>query len=183
MKEKTYLFPGFSQDKILYGDYSYVNIWEEEYRKYDLSDVKYLLGHSMGSLAALMNWKENKDSTIILFNPLLPKRNYFNLLIRFKLMLLTSPGTLRALKGSTSLKHLYIAVKNAIIFLKTDAIEIIKEIPKDKIIIIRGEKDKYFCDKGSVSVLKRYDIPFIELKDVGHYWVPEVDEYIKQFIK
>jgi len=183
MKEFTYLFPGFSQDKVLYGNYSYINIWEEKYHKYNLSNAKYLIGHSMGSLPALMNWRENKDATVILFNPLLPKRNYLNLLIRFKMMFLTSPGKIRAIKGSTSLKYLFVAIKNAITFLKIDALEIIKEIPKDKLIIIRGEKDKYFCDKESVDVLMNSRISFIELKGIGHYWVPEVDDYIKQFIK
>ena len=98
-------------------------------------------------------------------------------------MLLTSPGTIRAIKGSINLKYLFVAIRNAITFLKIDALEIIKEIPKDKLIIIKGEKDKYFCDSESVKVLMNSKIPFFELKGVGHYWVPEVDEYIKQFIK
>jgi len=182
-KENIFLFPGFSQDKILYGDYSYINIWEEKYHNYDLSKAKYLIGHSMGSLPALMNWKKNKDATVILFNPLLPKRNYFNLLFRYIFMLITSPRTIRAIKGRTSLKYFYIAWWNATVFLKTNAIEVIKEIPESKIIIIKGEKDKYFCDKGSVKVLEKFQVPYNILSGVGHYWVPEVDIYIKQFIK
>lgn len=182
MKENIFLFPGFSQDKILYGDYSYIDIWEEKYHKYDLSKAKYLIGHSMGSLAVLLNWKDNPETTVILFNPLLPKRNPLNLFFRL-LMVFTSPGTFRSIKGHTNFKYIPIAIQNAFSFIKTDALEIIKQIPKEKIIIIRGENDNYFFDKESVRVLKNTNIPFIELKGIGHYWTPEVDNYLKQFIK
>ncbi|HEY5587864.1 MAG TPA: hypothetical protein VIK86_02795 [Candidatus Paceibacterota bacterium] len=183
MKEQIILFPGFSQSKTLYGNYSYLNIWEEKYIKYDLSNAKYLIGHSMGSLACLMNWKENPNTTVILFNPLIPKRNNLNILFRFTKMILTSSGTIRAIKGRTDIKYIPIAIRNALIFLKVDAIEIIKQIPKDKLIIIRGENDNYFCDLESALVLKNFDITSFELKNVGHYWTSEVDNYIAQFIK
>jgi len=93
-------------------------------------------------------------------------------------MILVSKGTIRAVKGRTHIKYLPIAIQNALFLLKTDPLEIIKEIPRDKLLIIKGEDDKYFCDLESVGIFKKYNISFIEMKGVGHYWVPEVDNYI-----
>lgn len=182
MKEKIILFPGFSQSKELYGDYEYANIWEEKFHKYDLKNKDYIIGHSMGSLAGLIHWRENKDATVILFNPLLPKRSRLNILTRFFRMILNSSGTLKAIKGSTNLVHLPVAVQNAFELTKVDALSIIKEIPKDKLVIIKGEGDSYFFDSDSIKALQENGFGAIVFESVGHYWDKKVDELIYSIV-
>lgn len=183
MKDDILLFPGWMQDKGLYGNYFYLNIWEKKYIGYDLTRAKYLLGHSMGTLPALLSWKENPDTIIILFNPILPKRSSINILFRFANMILTSSGSIKAIKGSTKLKYLLVAIQNTITFQEIDALALIREIPKDKLIIIRGKDDKYFCDLESKTILQNSGIDFFELEDVGHFWCSKVDNFVEQFIK
>ena len=60
--------------------------------------------------------------------------------------------------------------------------KIIKKIPKNKIIIIRGKNDKYFCDEESVKILKKNKIGIIEVKNAGHSWNKKFDEVIEKFV-
>lgn len=183
MKNNILLFPGWMQNNFLYEEYSYVNLWEKKYTEPDITGVKYLLGHSMGSWPALLSWKQNTDATVILFNPLIVKRNSFNLLFRFITMMLISPGSAKAWKHRVKLRYLPVAVKNALFFREIKALEIIKEIPSDQLIIIKGKNDKYFCDLEVAAILGSYKISFIELADVNHFWSTEVGTFIKQLIK
>jgi|GEM_PF-2365619 len=183
MKDNILLFPGWMQNDFLDGEYSYVNLWEKKYIEPDVAGIKYLVGHSMGSCPALLSWKQNTDATVILFNPLIVKRNSLNLLFRFTTMMLLSPGSVRAWRRRVKLKYLPIAIKNALFFKEIKALEIIKEIPKDKLIIIKGKNDKYFCDLEAAAILCNYKIAFIELADVNHFWCPKVGALIKQLIK
>lgn len=183
MKKDVLLFPGWMQNNSLYPNYSCVNLWEQEYVEPDLTKTKYLLGHSMGSLPALLSWEKNPDTTIILFNPLITKRSKVDLVFRFIVMMFISPGAIRALTGSVKWKYLPVAIKNAILFREVDALKIIKKIPKDKLIIIKGKNDNYFCDIDSAITLCHSNIAFIELADVNHFWCLPVDVLIKKFIK
>lgn len=183
MKDNTLLFPGWMQDSCLYKNYTCFNLWDTEYFEPSLTNVKYLLGHSMGCCPAVLNWKKNPEATVILFNPLISKKSRIKLIYNFIVMMFSSPGAAKAWKGSVKWKYLPIAIKNAIFFRRVDILKIIKEIPKDKLIIVRGKSDKYFCDLDSAVILCHSKIPFIELDGANHFWSPSVNNLVQQLIK
>lgn len=183
MKNNILLFPGWMQDSCLYNNYTCFNLWNTEYLEPDLTDVKYLLGHSMGCCPALLSWKNNPEATVILFNPLISKKSSIKLIYNFIVMMFISPGSIKAWKGSVKWKYLPLAIKNTLFFRKVDILKIIKEIPKDKLIIIRGKNDKYFCDLDSAATLRNSNIAFIELDEVNHFWCSQVDSVIRKIIK
>ncbi|MFZ2310137.1 MAG: hypothetical protein WAW11_01175 [Patescibacteria group bacterium] len=183
MKDNVLLFPGWMQDSCLYGDYNCFNLWDKKYIEPSKTSVKYLLGHSMGSYPALLSWQKNPDATVILFNPLINRIGPIKIIYKFIVMMFVSPGSIKAWKGSVKWKYLLIAIKNAILFRKIDILKIIKEIPRGKLIIIKGKDDKYFCDVAAVVTLCNSKIGFIELADTNHFWSPQVDNLVEQLIK
>jgi hypothetical protein len=64
--------------------------------------------------------------------------------------------------------------------LSRDVMEIVDEIPKEDIVIIRGKDDKYFFSKEALEIVESKNIRVIEIDEVGHNWDGKVKKEIEK---
>ncbi|MCU0680272.1 MAG: hypothetical protein MUF50_03165 [Planctomycetes bacterium] len=176
---KTYLcLPGWLDCGENYGYSNSLNIWEEKMDLNKTIDTDYIIGYSVGAILALKYWQNNKNLSLILVNPIIEKKGLF---LRW-LKCLLKEGTplsfrrlriiIRFVSGLTKLKKL----------LTINSLEIIKKIPKEKIIILRGENDNYLCDKSSLSSFASQGIKIIDINNAAHNWNNNFNQYITSLL-
>lgn len=61
--------------------------------------------------------------------------------------------------------------------------EIINIIPKENIVVIRGEKDRYFFDVKTADSLRLKGVKIIEVAGAGHNWSQGYNKIIDELIK
>ena len=66
--------------------------------------------------------------------------------------------------------------------LRKDFDKILNEIPKDRIKIICGEKDFFYCDEKFRKYVQSKGIEILEIKNVGHDWNKKFDKEIEKII-
>ena len=124
-------------------------------------------GLSLGALILLRSHIQVVGK-IVLINPPLPKRNLLTWFIQW-LKFSLQEGLFSAHRVTYVINPLKFlsAVAECIRLLSVDFSKILDEIPKGKIVVIRGTKDYFFCDSQAVEFLKRKNIKIIEV-DGGH---------------
>jgi hypothetical protein len=144
--------------------------------------INCIIGYSLGALIALRDWKLEKISKLILINPPLPKRNVFIWLYRWT-KYSAKEGLAQNIHHFTfnPIRLILEIITGAKLLMKNYS-EIIKNIPKNNLFVIKGEKDEFFCDNRAVNFLKSLDKDVIEIKSVGHNWHIEIENTIKNLI-
>jgi hypothetical protein len=64
---------------------------------------------------------------------------------------------------------------------KINVLKEIKKIPKENVFIIRGNRDRFFCDNEIVELIKKENLPIIEV-DAGHDWNQNIAEMVNKII-
>jgi len=178
--DKTILFiPGWLDSGAVRGYENSWDIWQEPLDMERLVATDYIVAHSAGALLALAAWEKNKNISLILVSPLLDKKNLF---VRWTKVMLLGGGVDLTWKRFKVLSHLFPGLIKLKRLLKIDPQKIIREMPKDKILIIRGRKDKYICTEDSLRTLKIASEKIIQLDGVGHNWCKKIDETINDYI-
>jgi hypothetical protein len=180
-KEDIKFIPGWMDRAELY-NYDGLNIWNEDVKPEDRIDAKYILAHSIGAHFALLNWKKNKNTKLILVNPLLVKRKFRCWAWRWIKFFFFEEPEINAKRAFVWL-HLFSNLKKCRKMLQIKVSDILDEIPKEDILIIRGKKDRLFCNEEVAAVIKEKNLPLIELEDNGHLWTEKVDEAIEKYIE
>src|SRR3989344_142912 len=171
----TILIPGWLQKKELYDGFEVYDVWNKNLSLTYPEPHKYVVGHSIGANIALYNWSKNKNQRLILINPLLPKRSLLSWFWRW-LNNITPEDVSRALSpNSTDISHLFAA-------LRFDPSPILKEIPKENIVVIRGSLDHHFCDENAKNFIRSLDIKIIET-ETKHKWSKEYKMKIEQIMR
>lgn len=175
-KKKITLFPGGFQSAKNYG-YPGVDIWMGEKFPEDLKDSDVFIGHSGGAGFALRH-AANRTSQYIFVNPLVKRRNLFCLFLRWLKYAFREGLPMRKF---IPVIHWPGALKKVLASTRVDFSEALKSIPKENITVIRGKKDRFFCDEEAAEIIRENGLRLIEVA-AGHDWNETVAEAVRGII-
>lgn len=173
-EKKVIVFPATLQFAKNYGGYEGLEIWLKENSLEAKVKADCFIGHSTGASLALTYFASNPESKFILFNPLIKKRNLFNLTLHW-IKFCFSEGI--PWKKTVPLGNWISGFGKIWELLKIDVVTEIKKIPKENLVVIRGKKDRFFCDEECADIIKKSGIGLIEV-DAGHDWNENVKNAI-----
>jgi len=183
--KKIALIPGWMNKSGMYCGkeklYEVLEVWEKMISPQNKIQTDWIIGHSLGCNYILFSWRKNKKLKLILVNPLLPKRNlaiWFSKWIKFKFEE-SKPRNKQVISG---IKEKCFGIKWCWRLLRKDFDKILNEIPKDRIKIICGEKDFFYCDEKFRKYVQSKGIEILEIKNVGHDWNKKFDKEIEKII-
>jgi len=162
MKKKVIIFPGTLQSVKNYGDFAGVEIWMGEGWDGQIPEADVYIGHSLGASFALANCR--KDAKLILFNPLVKKRSFFDNLWRW-LRFTFFEGL--PIKKVISVRFWFYTFRKMLNLLQVSVLDELKKIPRENIFIIRGTQDYFFCDIETVEIIRKNNFNLIEV-EAGH---------------
>ena len=174
---KILIFPGSFQAVKNYGNYDGLNIWTKSFPD-GLPAADFYIGHSLGINFILKHYNSTKNGKFIFINPQIRKRGLFSLFMSW-LSFFFREGI--KWKKIIPVKSWPFGIKKLLELLKVDVLSIMKKIPKENLVIIKGEYDNYFCDKKSVKILKDNDFKVIEV-NAGHDWNDNIAQVVKSYI-
>lgn len=179
--KKIKFIPGW-MDRTIFYHYEGLDIWMKNINPEEKIEADYILAHSLGNHFALINWQKNKNTKLILVNPLLIKKNFRSWMMRW-IRFSCGEGITVNPRRYPAIFHIFSGIKKAHRMFQIDIMEIIDKISKEDIYIIRGKKDKYFCNEEVVKIIKEKNISLIELEGVGHMWHEKIDEAVNDILK
>ena len=178
MKRKIVVAPGWMDRAWYHCGWEGLDIWTKNIKPENRIDAEYVAGHSIGALFALQNWKCNKNTKIILINPLLPKRSLIRWTLRFMKFLFNEPLLDRFQRSRIFLHIVPFGLIKLYKLIQIDPLEIIDKIPQKNLIVVYGENDNYFCDEECRNILEKRGVQMIEVKGVGHNWHRRFNEIL-----
>jgi len=155
-----------------------LDIWSQEVDFKKKLNYEYVVGHSLGANFAILNWSFNKNTKLILTNPLLRKGQIPTLVKRWFQYALTGKEKFNKSRAQVLLNPALVEKRMLELF-DPDYSKILSRIPKKNIIIIRGKKDKFLCDKETARLIRRKNIKLIEVPGATHDWDDVRDEVAK----
>ncbi len=168
MQRNCVFIPGWMDVVKNYGQYPGLEIWVKDIDPKEKIESQYVIGHSLGANFALLNWRENKNTKLILINPVVYPRSIVGWVFSwFSFFLFERP--LPNSHRIRALIHLPSGIKKCLRFFKEDYSKIISEIPKADLIVFKGKNDKFLCDKKAEEFLKSQGVKVIEV-EAGHDW-------------
>lgn len=126
----------------------------------------------------LLSQPISNNQKIILVNPLVKKRKLINLFIR-DIKFLLKEGTYW--NRIVPISSWFFAIRRVIQLIKVSVLENLLKLPKENVVIIRGIRDKYFCDLENVELIKREGFTLFEV-DAGHNWNENIARKVKEVI-
>ena len=180
MPKKIILVPGWMHSVAFYKKYEGLDIWLDKGDWGKNEDCEWVVGHCAGAVIALNKYR-NKNVKFILVNPMLPQRSFWQWVKRWLSYLFMSKEVLLNDKKMIRMNY----VRGILKFIETakvDAGAIIRKIPKENIYVVRGKKDKYFCDDEAAEIIKSLGIKLIEIENAAHSWNEKFDQEIEKII-
>lgn len=178
---KLIFVPGWMDRAELHGYENGLDIWTKEIDPAEKINAEFILGHSLGAAFALLVWQTNQNAKVILVNPLIPKRNASSWFLRWVNFLIFE-GTRMPLKRLAVFVHFFRGTKKCLQLLALDSLEILDQIPRDKLVIIRGKEDHYFCDGAVAKMIRSKNIRLVEVEKTGHGWSGKIDETVAEIL-
>ncbi|HEV7424694.1 MAG TPA: hypothetical protein VGO21_05950 [Candidatus Paceibacterota bacterium] len=170
---KVLLLPGWMTSIKLYEKYNDFNICFGELNEEDFN-ADYVIGVSLGAMVALRDIKKIKGK-VILINPPLPKKNFFVWFVHWIKYIKNEGLFLERQKFTTNpIKYIWELFK-CIKLLSIDFCKTLDNVSLDKVTVIRGKSDIFFCDEESVKFLRSKDIRVVEFEG-GHNLSPEMEK-------
>jgi hypothetical protein len=179
---KKIFIPGWMDTADNHVDFAGLEIWKKKINVHDKIETEYVIGHSLGANFALINWGKNKNTKLILFNPLLPKRNIFHWATRWAGAVHYEGSPLNKKRLATFL-HPIISISQCLRLLSVDLTRVIDSVPKENLILVLGKRDKFYYDKKIIDTLKSKNIKIIEVEEAGHNWNEKFNEIIEELTK
>lgn len=174
--KKILLLPGWMRSLKLSNDSNDLDIRIGKLGEEDIR-ADYVIGVSLGALVVLQNTNRIKGK-IILINPLLPKRSLVSWFINC-VRHITAEGLLpERQKFTRNPIRFFSTLLSCIELLGTDFSETLDEIPREKIVVIRGKNDRFYCDEKAVEFIKSRGIRLIEV-DGGHNWSEAIEKALR----
>jgi hypothetical protein len=178
MNKKILILPGWMTKLELEGDYPNLSIQSGKLNVG--AEDESLIGFSLGALVALRDW--NGKGKLILINPPLPRRSIFTWLFNWVRYILAE-GLFRKQQKFTKNPFKYVLeIAQCVKLLRIDFSKRLSSIPKEKLIMIRGKKDNFFCDDRAVQFVRAKGFQVIEVKNCGHNWCEALEKEISKFI-
>lgn len=175
-KKKIMLFPGGFQYVKNYG-YDGTDIWVGEKFTDEIKNADCFIGHSGGASFAV-RYAANRTSKFILVNPLVKRKNILFLFLRW-LKYVFQEGLPK--EKFIPMRYWPYAFRKVLESTKIDFLFSIKDVPKENIVIIRGKRDYFFCDKEAAEIIRKNGIKLIEV-DAGHDWNETIAEEVRGII-
>jgi hypothetical protein len=137
------------------------------------NSADYVIGVSLRAIVALRDINQIKGK-VILINPPLPKRNFFVWFVRW-LKYVANEGVFLERQSFTlnPIKYSLELIK-CIKLLNIDFSKTLDAIPKEKLLVIRGKDDRFFCDERAVKFLRAKNIRLVEYNG-GHNLSEELE--------
>ena len=128
--------------------------------------AEYVIGVSLGALVVLRDINHIKGN-VILVNPPLPKRSFIAWVLRW-LKYVANEGLLLERQRFTYNPIKYsLELINCIKLLSIDFSNVLDALPKEKVTVIRGTNDRFFCDDTAATYVRSKNIRLIEFNG-GH---------------
>lgn len=178
--KKIIFIPGWMNTLGTYQKYEGIEIWKK-IKNSSVLDSEYVIAHSMGTLFALKNYNPEKNQKIILVNPLIPKRNILNWFFRW-IKFHLKEGLSKNQKIVLNPVLIIVGIYRCVKLLMVDSSKIFELIPEEKLVILRGKNDYFFCDNLAVEFAKLNNIRMIEVENVGHNWNEVYNQEIQKII-
>ena len=140
----------------------------------------YIVGVSLGALVVLRDINKI-EGKIILVNPPLPKRNLFVWFMLWLKYVMTEGLFLERQKFTINPIKFGLELIRCIGLLNIDFSKVLGTLPRDKIVIIRGKKDRFFCDDKAVKFILSKNIKFVEFNG-GHNLSEEMEKTISNLM-
>jgi pimeloyl-ACP methyl ester carboxylesterase len=178
---KKIFIPGWFDTVENRVDYEGLNIWIKRIEPSYKIESEYVIGHSFGANYALLNWKKNRNTKLILINPSLPQKGFLDFFSRWIKFLFNEGSTMRK-KRLKCFLHLYLGMRQGVELIFGDYEKIIDTIPNDGVVFIRGKEDRYFFDDKLVEKIKSKGKQVIEIAGAGHNWNEKFNDEINKLI-
>lgn len=143
--------------------------------------ANYVIGLSLGALVAL-RCIENIKGNIILINPLVPKRNIVVWFVRWVKFIIYEGLFLERQKFTINPMRYISELVNCVELLNIDFSKTLSNVSKDKVTVIRGKNDKFFCDDLAVNFLRSKNIKIVEVNG-GHNWSEEIEKTLNNLLQ
>ena len=176
--KKVIIIPGAFQYVKNYGNYEGVDIWlKEKTDNEKIRNADFIIAHSFGA-NYVFSFPVSNNQKFILINPSIKKRNFVKLIIRDLKYLIFEKISLKKI---IPIPSWFYAFKKVYKLSKIDTLKVIKQLPKENIFIIRGDKDNFFCDDEIVNIIKKENLPLIEV-EAGHNWNKNIAKVVNKII-
>lgn len=182
MRKKAFYIPGWMNTLGTYGNPSGLEIWSGEFDLDADIDSEYVVGHSMGANFALINRARKGTGKIVLVNPMFPKRNPFSWYARLKLFHLKE-GRNKKSEHARGWKNFFCGISNAVTLTSFDPKILLKKIPVEDIVIIRGKGDEFICNGKAVDFICGFGIELIEVDGSGHNWDDNIQKTVDKLLE
>ena len=177
--KKVLLLPGWMRGIDLYhaGDLE-IRIGKlDEYA----ASADCLIGISLSTLVILRDMHKIKGK-VILVNPLLPSQSLVRWIIALW-KLITNEGLFLERQKFSRNPFKYVATSiDAMQLVHKDFSETLEKISENKLVVIRGKGDHFFCDAKSADFLRAQNIQLIEV-DGGHSWSEAAERAVGNYMK
>ena len=131
-----------------------------------------LVGFSLGALT-ILDASDRVKGRIILVNPPLPKRNLFVWLMHWYRFFMREGLSSTRQKFTKNPFRFIVALVDCARLLSKDFSPALKAL-KERVVVVRGKGDDYFCDDVAVDFLKELGVRVVEV-DAGHNWSEEAE--------
>lgn len=143
--------------------------------------AEYVVGLSLGALVVLRDIKNIKGK-IILINPPVPKRNIARWFVQWVKFIKNEGLFLEGQKFTINPIRYISGLIDCIKLFNIDFSKTLDNISKDKLTVIRGKNDIFFCDEFSVGFLRSKNIKVIEVEG-GHNWNEGIEETLNNLLQ
>ncbi len=177
--KKVLVLPGWMTFIRFYEDNHDLDICYGKLDEYP-SNADYVIGVSLGAMVVLRDIKYIQGR-IILVNPPLPKRSLFAWFLCW-FRYITTEGPFLERQGFTvNPFKFFIELARCVKLLGTDFAQTLGSIPRDKLIVVRGKLDNFFCDDEAVEFLHSKGVNVIEY-DGGHNLSLELEKTLDNLL-
>lgn len=136
-----------------------------------------VVGLSLGALIALKNIK-NIPGKLVLINPPVPKRNLSAWVVNW-LKFIKTEGLFRERQRFTRNPFKFtLALVECVRLLHTDFSPVFDSVSKERLLVIKGSDDKYFCDYKAIEFLNSKKIRVVEVQG-GHNWCEGIEKVLR----
>lgn len=181
-KEKVVYLPGWLDLAELHPEFFGLEIWKKDIDPEKTIKAEYLIGNSLGCHFALLNWRKNRNTKLILINPPLEKRPFLAWMWRWLKFAFFEGWRHFDRKKARNSRNIFQMIQKARAFFQEDYWPIVSSVPAGDLLIVRGGKDDFFCDQKILKKARSKNIAVFEIPEMGHAWEGKYIGKIGQFI-
>lgn len=179
--KKIIFIPGWMYSPDYFKSGEGLNIWKDGIDFSKTPESEFLVGHSLGAAVALKMWLQDKNKKLILVNPFLGGKSFGRMF--FNWIRFSFDEGFHDWDKHIKLSYLPKNIKYLIELAGGDYLKILKEIPRENIKILHGEKDLYLCGQKVCNKLKEMRLEIHEVVEAGHNWHENFEKEIKKIIE